>query len=98
MPKFIGVIEKTEQYYVRINAPSKEAAGMWGTEMDWEDFMSDRDPDCEDIDMRRIIDPDETVKHRGKKIKVSMPCGRPEERWIRKAAHITVDEEGEETI
>lgn len=87
MPKFIGVIEKTETYYVRINAPSKKAAEMWGNDMDYESFTEDYESDSEYVDMVRVVDPEERNKNT-----VSITKS-----WAKKRAHITVDEEGEET-
>ena len=101
MPKFIAVIKKTEEYYVRINAPSRDAADMWENEVGWEDFIECRDPDFQDIDMDRAVDPEATIKRKVKggytRVKAGYP-GNTNKTWFRKRAHVTVDEEGEETI
>jgi hypothetical protein len=98
MPNFLGVIEKTETYYVRINAPSKEAAQLWGTGIEYDDFTEDNEHAMVDVDMRKVIDPEEKVKRkvRGRLKKVSPLPYDVTQRWMRQRAHVRVDEEGEE--
>jgi hypothetical protein len=86
MPKFIAVIERTQRYYVRLNAPNKKAAELWGNDMDWELAIDGAVPDEENIDAPGIVDPSKEKRLPGSLTKS----------WLRKAADITVDEEGEE--
>jgi hypothetical protein len=98
MPNFLGVIEKTETYYVRINAPSKQAAEMWGTDIEYDDFTEDNEHAMVDVDMRKVIDPAEKAKRkvRGRWRRTSTLPFDVTQRWMKQRAHVRVDEEGEE--
>lgn len=100
MPKYLGIIEKTERYYVRIRAPSKAGANLWGHDFDYDDFVEDREPDICDINLREVIDPQDTRKRRVKgkwRIVSALPVD-VKKSWFAKGAHVIVDEDGDEQL